>query len=325
MLVLASDIGGTHARFAIVDAGSSAVRVRFQRTYATASYPRFEPALDAFLKDARAALGAGIAVSRAAVAIAGPVQGQEAQLTHLPSWRVDQHAVESALGAQTRLMNDFEALAFGVAGASAEDSIVLQRGVRAPEGTVAVVGAGTGLGVAALLWDGHARRPLATEAGHVGFAPQNETQLDLWRHLNSRHGRVSAERVVSGPGLAAIYAYLRSRSPQAAEEPIGDPAAISSRALAEPSSLAARALDLFVACYGTFTGDVALAFLARGGVYVCGGIAAKLAGRFQAGDFLAAFSAKGRHSGLAVSIPVFLVVNQSLGLLGAARSVADRD
>lgn len=325
MLVLAADIGGTHARFAMIDAGGNAVRVRFERVYSTASYPRFEPALDAFLRDARATLGAGIAVARAAVAVAGPVQSTEARLTQLPSWRIDKHAIESALGAETRLMNDFEALAFGVAGASAEDSIVLQPGVSDPEGTVAVVGAGTGLGVAALIRDGRGRRPLATEAGHVGFAPQNEIQFALWRHLHSRHGRVSAERVVSGPGLAAIYDFLRSRSARTVAEPIGDPAAISSRALSEPSSLAARALDQFVACYGNFAGDMALAFLARGGVYIGGGIAAKLARRFEAADFLAAFTAKGRHSGLAASIPVFLIVNPGLGLLGAARAAADRD
>lgn len=323
MLVLASDIGGTNARFAIVEAGRGEMRIRFQRVYATASYPRFEPILDAFLKDAKAALGDRLTVSRATVAVAGPVEGREARLTYLPSWRVDKRAVESVLGAETRLMNDFEALAFGVGVASPEDSIVLQQGVCVPRGTIVVVGAGTGLGVAALVREGRGRRPVATEAGHIGFSPQNEVQLDLSRHLNSRHGWVSAELVISGPGLVAIYEYLCSRAPEAPAEPLADPAAISMRALSDPSSLSARALDLFMTCYGAFAGDVALAFLARGGVYLCGGIAAKLAKRFQSGDFLAAFNAKGCHSDLAASIPIFLIVNENLGLLGAAKSAVD--
>jgi len=143
----------------------------------------------------------------------------------------------------------------------------------------------------------------------------------LCRHLLARHGRVSTERVVCGAGLAAIYEFLRLRAAQA--EPLDDPAAISARALAEPSSLAGRALDLFVACYGAFAGDIALAFLARGGLYVCGGIAAKLARRLAAGDFLAAFNDKGRHRELAVSIPVRVVTNEKLGLLGAARAAGE--
>jgi glucokinase len=202
-----------------------------------------------------------------------------------------------------------------VAHAAPDDSILLQAGKPLPQAAIALVGAGTGLGVASLVWNGLRYLPCASEGGHVGFAPHDELQLELCRHLLARHGRASAERVLCGAGLVAIYKFLQG-------ETLDDPAAISARALADPSSLAARALDLFVSCYGAFAGDMALAFLARGGVYVCGGIAAKLARRLAAGDFLAAFNEKGRHRELVASIPVRVVTNEKLGLLGAARAAA---
>lgn len=310
MRVLAADIGATHARFAFVDLDAGAARIALERDYATASYPGFRPALDEFLREARGAP----APSHAAIALAGPVTGDAGTLVNRPAWRVERRALES-LGVQARILNDFEALACGVAHAAPGDSIVLQAGSPVPRANLALVGAGSGLGVAALVWDGKGYRPAASEGGHLGFAPQNEIQLELCRWLHARHGRVSAERVVSGPGLAAIHEFLGS-SPDS-------PEAISASALAEPFGPAARALDLWVACYGAFAGDIALALLARGGVYICGGIAAQLARRLAEPDFLAAFGDKGRHRGLMAAIPVRLVVNTRLGVLGAAWSAAD--
>jgi glucokinase len=217
-----------------------------------------------------------------------------------------------SLGIEARLVNDFQALAEGVAHAQPEDYAVLQEGKPVPGATVALVGAGTGLGVAFLAWDGQRYRAHPSEAGHMSFAPHGAAELDLLRSLTARHGRVSAERVVSGHGLAAIHEFLTSGSGM-------NPAAISKRALADPASAEASALALFIRCYGGFAGDIALAFLSRGGLYVCGGIAAKLAARFREGDFLAAFLDKGRHRALVGAMPVRLVTNEDLGLLGAAR------
>lgn len=316
MRVLAADIGATHARFAMAEAGSDGARLAFERTYATAKLPGFDPALQAFLDEFHGARGAARAPLRAAIAVAGPVQHGVAQLTNRPAWRVAQFTIESRLGIPVRLLNDFAALAIGVAGAAPQDWIALQAGDPQPQGTIALVGAGSGLGVAALVREGDRLRPLATEAGHVSFAPQDEAQAALWRHLRARHGRVSAERVLSGTGLLAVYGFVRGRDGQG--EALQDPAEVPRRALAEAGGPAARALDLFVACYGAFAGDIALAFLARGGLYLGGGIAAKLAPRLAQGDFMAAFNAKGRHAGLAASIPVRLLRNEKLGLLGAA-------
>jgi glucokinase len=314
---LAADIGGTNARFAVADIVSGGVHLAFQRTYPTRSFPDFEPALEAFLREARAAGVIGGEPPSAAIAVAGAVDRHGARLTNRAEWTFDLRALREHLGVRARLINDFLALAHAVPHARAGDWIELQAGKPAPEGTIAVIGAGTGLGVASLVWEGGRYRPQASEGGHVAFAPADEGQLELCRYLMETHGgRASAERAVSGAGLQRIHAFLRVRA--AAAEPALEAPAITARALQDRSSLSALALSIFIRCYGSFAGDMALAFLARGGVYVCGGIAAKLAARFAEGDFIEAFNHKGRHRDLAASIAVRLVTNESLGLAGAA-------
>ncbi len=313
---LAADIGGTNARLAVVQHDGERARLRFQRTYPTSRFAGFDQALDAFLAEARAA---GVAApGRGAIAFAGPVGGEEAQLVNRSAWRVST-AMLAARGIEARLLNDFEALAHGVAHAAPEDSIVLQAGRAEPHGTLAIVGAGTGLGVAALRWDGTRHVPCPSEAGHMTFGARDETEFALAQALRQAHGsRVSAERVVSGPGLARTFGFLARGDASSAGAAHEDPARISAAALRDPASTEARALDLFVACYGAFAGDVALAFLARGGVWIVGSIAARLRERLSRPDFLAAFNDKGRHRPLVEATPVRLAVNEQLGLLGAA-------
>ncbi len=317
MKALAADIGGTNARFAVAETDTGDVRLVFQRTYPTSRFPDFEPALAEFLREARAAGQIGAEVPRAAIAIAGAVDQLGGRLTNRAHWTFDVRALHRSLGLQARLVNDFLALAHAVPRARAEDWIELQAGEPVPRGTLALVGAGTGLGVASLVWDGTRYQPQPSEGGHVAFAPVDESQLELCRYMMATHGgRASAERVVSGGGLKRIHAFLRERA--AAPEPALEPAQITARALEDRASLSAQVLSIFVRCYGSFAGDMALAYLARGGVYVCGGIAAKLAARLAEGDFIAAFNHKGRHGDLAASIPVRVVTNESLGLIGAA-------
>ena len=320
MRVLAADIGGTNARFALVEINRPAAQVLFERFYATADFPGFEQALDRFLAEARVACGEPLAIVRAAIAVAGPIDRGAARLVNRSNWEIESGALESR-GIDGGLINDFEALAHGVLHAAPADSVALQAGRPVRNAPLALVGAGSGLGVAMLAWNGGRYRPCPSEGGHMGFAPRDALQLELLRHLSALYGRVSVERVVSGPGLAAIYAFLAQRA-ASAPSPRLEPAAISERALADPASLEGQAVALFVACYGAFAGDIALAFLARGGVYICGGIAAKLEPRMRQPDFIAAFNDKGRHRGLAASIPVSLVTNEKLGLLGAAWAAA---
>lgn len=316
-MALAADIGGTNARFAVADFAAGNAHLVFQRTYPTKSFPDFAPALVAFMGEARGAQVIGRDPPPAAIAIAGPVDRHVGRLTNRTAWTVDLRALRDTLGVQARLINDFLALAHGVAHAVPADWVELQAGEPAPGETIALVGAGTGLGVGSLVWEGGRYRPQSSEGGHVAFAPADESQLELCRYMMASHGgRASAERVVSGPGLKRIHTFLRERAAPA-EPPLEAPE-ISSRALENRSSVSAQALEIFIRCYGSFAGDMALAFLARGGLYICGGIAAKLAPRFAEGDFIDAFRNKGRHSTLAASIPVRLIVNENLGLLGAA-------
>lgn len=313
-VVLAADIGATNARFALVEQPQNEARIVFQRIYPTASFPDFEPALQTFLHEA------SYKPTRAAIAIAGPVDAHSGRLTNRPSWTVNRQWLAS-LGIDAKILNDFQALAYGVSRAQPDDYVVLQEGQAKPATVIAAVGAGTGLGVSTLFWNGQRYQTSASEGGHVGFAPRNETEVALLQHLQTQHGRVSAERIISGAGLVAIYDFMRLQWPQA--DPLGKPADVSGQALADPSGVAAKALDLFIACYGAFAGDMALAFLARDGLFVSGGIAAKLAHRFAAGDFMDAFNDKGRLTHVTRSVPVRIVTNELLGMIGAAYAAAE--
>jgi glucokinase len=324
-MILAADIGGTNARLALFDAAT----LRFERRYASAAASGFDALLARFLDEARAALHADVAIRGACLGVAGPVLGERAQLTNLP-WAIDAAALGREFGiGSVRLVNDFVASAHGLDALAAGGLETLQPGAPLAGAPRVLLGAGTGLGVAYVISGPGGQRVVPSEGGHVGFAPADETQLGLWRFLNARHGRVEAEDVVSGRGLAAIYEYLsdsgrgeRATAPQRGRGD-GDPAAAIARdALEHDDPLANAALDLFVACYGAVAGDHALAVVARGGVYLAGGIAPKIRARLAAGGFLAAFNAKGAFANLARSIPVHVVLDERLGLLGAARCAA---
>ena len=207
----------------------------------------------------------------------------------------------------------------------------MQAGAAQAQGARLAVGAGTGLGVAWLTWQngGYAVHP--SEGGHIDFAPSDVTQYELLRYLQQRHGHVSYERIVSGPGLVAIFEFLRDCDravPSAqllAAMAQGDAAAaIAQFAQQGDETIARMALDLFISIYGAFVGNVALTLLPRGGIYVAGGIAAKIAAAMQHGAFLRAFRDKGRFAGLLEKLPLHIVLNPQVGLLGAdaaARSV----
>jgi len=171
-----------------------------------------------------------------------------------------------------------------------------------------VIGAGTGLGMAILA----GQDILPSEGGHVGFAPRDDTQLRVWTVLQQEHGRVTAERVISGPGLAAIHRVLAGADL--------DPAVIAERALAGETA-ARRTTDLFFAAYGAFAGDMAMTVLARGGVYLAGGVTQRLLPLLAGSDFLAAFNAKAEHADMVRRMPVWVVTDPEIGLRGAAEAV----
>jgi glucokinase len=224
------------------------------------------------------------------------------------------------------LINDLEANAYGITLLAPDDLVVLNPGTPDPTGTIAVVSSGTGLGEALAYWDGTAYRPLPSEGGHADFAPRNDLEAELLLYLRAEHGRVSTERVVSGPGLRNIYRFLRDgrRLPEstAVAEAMRreDPSAVITRAaLAGECPLCGQSLDLFVSLYGAEAGNVALRYLSTGGVYLGGGIAPKIIERLLGPLFMQAFTATGRISPLLEKIPVQVILNDRTALLGAGR------
>jgi len=314
---LAGDVGGTKTLLSI----SSAVECAhlLQKSYQSSAYGGLAEMVDAFLAEA------GIRnIDSACFALAGPVTGRVVKLTNLP-WVVDGDALAARFAIKrVSLVNDFEAVGYGVAALQPADLVTLQAGDEQAQGVRLLVGAGTGLGVAFLTSQADAYRVLPSEGGHMDFAPADDMQCLLLRYLQHRHGHVSYERIVSGPGLISIFEFMRDTllaipSPQllaAIDE--GDAAAAISRFAQQGNETIARmTVDLFLSVYGAFAGNLALAVLPRGGIYVAGGIAEKMAAQMQGGEFMKTFLSKGRFGGLLATLPLHIVLNPNVGLLGA--------
>ena len=301
-MILVGDIGGTHARLALVDAQSQ--QLHAERRTTTADVSEFASILAAYLAEVNMPITSGC------LAVAGPIadDGRSARLTNLP-WRIDAAQLEQRFNIpHIALANDFAAAAIGVTVAPAETIVPLQAGEPLAHAPKLVVGAGTGLGMAVLLWENQRWRILPGEGGHVGFSPLDENQDRVFQALRREHGRVTAERVISGPGLVAIHRIL-SGTELAAED-------IARLAVSERG--ARQSLDVFLAAYGAFAGDMAMTVLARGGVYLAGGIAGKLLPLLPHSPFLAAFNAKAEHAALVARMPIAVVTDPALGLRGAA-------
>lgn len=318
MRVLAGDIGGTKTLLALLERGPDGLRVLVRERYESARHPGLAPIVRDFL--ARPDLPA---IDRAGFGVAGPVVDGRCRVTNLP-WEIDAAALQAELGLRhVALVNDFAAVAYGVTELGAGDLEVLQAGARDPHGPVALIGAGTGLGEAVLVPTPTGPRVLPSEGGHADLAPRDDTEIALLRFLLRRHHRVSYERIVSGPGLVTAYEFVIAEglAPELADtrarmavEDRG--AVIGARALAGDDPACVRAVDLFVGLYGAEAGNLALKILPTGGLYVAGGIAGKLLPKLRAG-FLPAFLDKGRMSPLLATLPVAVVTNPEVGLLGA--------
>jgi glucokinase len=325
MRIVAADVGGTKTLLALYEGEPGRwVEIDGAR-FENAQYESITHVLRVFLKDRAAG------VEAAALAIAGPVSGERASMTNLP-WAIDARAIERELGLpHVRLVNDFEAVAFGVGELAPEHFEVLQDRLVDPRAPAAVIGAGTGLGQAILVpLDRNLPRVIPTEGGHCDFAPKDEIEIALLRFLLQRHARVSWERVVSGPGIEAIYDFVAASALAVASEPVAnalreadDRAALIARAALEHKDRACeRAIELFVSIYGAEAGNLALKSLPFGGLYVAGGIAPKLLPALRAGGFIAAFRAKGRMEAVLDRVRVSVVKEARVGLFGARRIAA---
>ncbi|MEW6320364.1 MAG: glucokinase [Acidobacteriota bacterium] len=319
--ILTGDIGGTKTALAYYADGE----LVHARRYASTGWADLTDIVRDFLArhDERP--------RRACFGVAGPVVDNAAKTTNLP-WTVEAGELADVLdGAPVMLINDLEAVAHGLAVAGDEAFVTLNAGTGHDEGNRAVIAAGTGLGQAGLFWDGRRHHPFASEGGHASFAPRNDREVALLRFLAAEYGHVSAERVLSGPGLYNVYRFVRTEG--RFEEPAWlserlaaeDPSAVVSEcALDGRSPLCRESLRFFASLYGAEAGNLALKTLATGGVFVAGGIAPKVLPALTDGVFLEGFVSKGRMRPLLEAMPVRVVAHPHLALLGAAHAaVAD--
>ena len=314
--ILYGDIGGTKTVLQLAEIADDGIRECRTQRYDSTAFATFSDILRDFL-------GQAIALPPAAAcfAVAGPIADQQATLTNLP-WRIGSANIAQEFSiAAVKLINDFEAVALAIDSLPFSDLIALQTGQPHAHAMRVVLGAGTGMGVAWLPWIDGRYRALPTEAGHIDFAPLTPLQTGLLEWLQQRFGHVSVERILSGSGLTNIFKFLQSRvtTPDlpALELEEDSGATIAALAHNRKHPVALQALELFAGIYGAYAGNLALAGLCRGGVYVAGGIAPKMIDTLRAGSFMRAFRAKGRFSALLHEIPVHVVTHPAPGLLGA--------
>ncbi|HXP16570.1 MAG TPA: glucokinase [Terriglobales bacterium] len=319
-MILAGDIGGTHARLAFFNV----VDGRFNLVSASIFPSRDYSGLDEIV--AKFVATANLHPDTACFGIAGPVRNGRVEASNLP-WVIESKRLADELQiGKAVLINDLEANAWGIPALEARDVVALNQVKGQPLGNQAVIAAGTGLGQAGMYWDGATHHVFACEGGHTDFAPRNQMEVELFNYLRTRFGHVSYERIVSGPGLVNVFNFLRDTGRGAPEQWLieqmtqSDPAAAISRAASDGKcALCEQAVDLFISIYGAEAGNLALKIMATGGVYLGGGIAPKMLAKLSGPLFMQAFIGKGRMQALLESMPVRVITNDRIALLGAAR------
>ena len=303
MNVIAGDVGGTKTLLQFVEIVDGESAVVLEHRFDSGGYKTFDDLLGEFLGMAKRTVDA------ACFAVAGPVFENRAEVTNL-GWRIETAELTARFGiARVALINDFFAVALGVPLLHADDLVSLHPGDRKRGDPIAILGAGTGLGQAIVTFAGSDWGVIPSEGGHADFAPQDEEQARLFLFLHERHGHVSWERLLSGMGLVNIFTFLGGTTENAAEV---------AQLAADGDPRAVRTLEIFVDIYGAEAGNMALRVLSRGGVFLAGGIAAKNLSFFTDGRFTAAFLRKGRFRELLGAMPIDLIVNEKVGLIGAA-------
>ncbi len=313
MKIVAGDIGGTKVLLQLVDASQSGRTVLAEERYESNAYATFDELLAAFAKEHIVG-----PIDAACFAVAGPVFADRAEVTNL-TWKMDAMSLAKKFSiGRVSLINDFYAVALGVPILEPADFLVLNAGPRVHFAPIAILGAGTGLGEANLVHDGSKWNVVPSEGGHADFAPQDEEQTRLFLALHAKYGHVSWERLLSGMGLVNIHNFVSGE-----EKPYDETLPMEiAKALARGDALAAKTFAIFVDIYGAEAGNMALRLLARGGVYLAGGVAAKNIDQFTDGRFMTAFLRKGRFQHILAAIPVNLITNPKVGLLGAAEMAA---
>jgi glucokinase len=320
-MILAGEIGATRTRLAAFDTEGNKLQCVVEKTYLSHDHGGLSELITGFIKTE------GIPVHSACFGVAGPVTDGRSKISNLP-WTIDCRELASQLKLDSvGLINDLEAYAYGIDALESKDFITLSEGAEDAEGNRAVISARTGLGVAGMYWDGFRHHPFACEGGHADFAPRNKLDMELLTYLQGKHGRVSCERILSGPGIKNIYDFLRDTKkidePQDLREQMNqapDPPALISKLAAEGKSpICNQTMSLFVTIYGAETGNCALHFMSTGGIFIGGSIAAKNVNKMKDPAFMQSFLDKGRMTPLLKKMPVKIVLNDDCGIIGAAR------
>jgi len=319
-MILAGDIGGTNARLAVFDVLDGRFSLISASVFPSREYSSLDEIVSKFVRTAN------VHPHAACFGVAGPVRNGRVEASNLP-WIIESKRLAEELDLKKALLiNDLEANAWGIAFLDPADLVSLNQVKGTPVGNQAVISAGTGLGEAGMYWDGTKHLVFASEGGHADFAPRNELETELLRYLRVRFGHVSYERIVSGPGLVNVFNFLRDTERGVepkwlADEMLhSDPAAAISRAAIDGKcGLSEQAIDLFVSIYGSEAGNLALKIMATGGIYLGGGIAPKMLPKLAGPLFMEGFLSKGRMQHLLEAIPVRVITNDRVALLGAAR------
>src|ERR1700756_2103534 len=320
-MILAGEIGATRTRLAAFETEGNRLKCVVERIFQSQEHASLAEILPQFIR------AEGIPVHSACFGAAGPVRSGRSKISNLP-WTIDSRELAAQLKlASVGLLNDLEAYAYGIDALESKDFVALSEGSDDAEGNRAVISAKTGLGVAGLYWDGFRHHPFACEGGHADFAPKDALQTELLIHLQKKYGRISCERILSGPGIRNIYDFLRDT--HKAEEPAwlrdqlaaapDRPALISKLALEGKAQICRQTLSIFVSVFGAEAGNAALHYMTTGGIFIAGTIAAKIVDKMRAPEFLQSFLDKGRMEALLRDMPVKIILNDACGRLGSAR------
>ena len=344
-ILLAGDIGGTKTILRLVNSETTShsnhlpqQNTLYEKAYWSQDYADLVPIVQQFYQEAKQTLDKPLSVEKACFGIAGPVVDNTSELTNL-NWSLSSDRLQQALSLEkVYLINDFAAIGYGILGLTSDDLCTLQDVKPNPNAPMAILGAGTGLGEGFLIpSEKGSYQVFSSEGSHADFAPRTDLEFELLTYIQQKDSlsRVSIERVVSGMGIRAIYQLLRDRNPDQEsaklkeiyqawqqEKTVDLAAEVSQAALENNDPLCQQAMNLFVSAYGAEAGNLALKFLPYGGLYVAGGIAAKILPLLKDGSFMKAFKAKGRLTPLLNEIPVHIILNPKVGLIGAALRAA---
>jgi glucokinase len=320
-VILAGDIGGTKCNLALYEIQDTSHQKITKQRYESRDFPTFDEMISKFLDDTRSETkqAGADAIEAAGFGVAGPVIDHRVKATNLP-WIVDRARLAAQLATpHVVLLNDLEATAHSLALMTASEISTLNAGTPAPQSTQTLLAAGTGLGEATLFWDGKQHVVASSEGGHVDFAPRTEQEIELLRYMKKSNEFESVELILSGRGFRTIHTFLdASVHHPSFEDPEADAAPeITQLALEGKCPICVQTLDLWVSMYGAEAGNLALKVLARGGVWVAGGIAVKIRKKMEDGTFFRAFCEKEKFAALLAQIPIRMVLNEEAPLIGA--------